>query len=158
MKPLSQRRAFVIFMTAFATPFVIAISRLKLGQQADQITDSLKIGLLIAVSTAFISFCVWTLLHRNKGSKLRGAIAGLVSAFLIIPIPAAIWTLKTETLNGYQERGESIFEAAFFSIPNAIHSGLYTFIDITKAALMAVVASMILGVIIAHYLPARSKA
>ena len=156
MKPLSQRRAFVMFMTVFATPFVIAISRLKLGRQADLLTDSLKIGALMAVSTAVISFCAWTVMHRRKSSKLRSGLAGLASALLIVPIPSAAWTLKTQTLHAYQN-GSSMLEAVFVAIPNAVTSGLYTFVDITKASLIAVGASVVLGIAIAYYLPASAK-
>jgi hypothetical protein len=158
MKSLSQRRAFVTLMTVFATPFVIAISRMKFGRQADLITDSLKIGLLIAVSTAMISFAAWTLTQRKAVSVARGAAAGVMSSLLIIPIPSAVWTLKTKTLEAYQNTTNHIVEAAIFSIPSAINSGLYTFIDISKASLIAVLASLILGVMITLYVPEKPKA
>jgi len=157
MKPLSQRRAFVVLMTVFATPFVMAVSRAKLGQQADLLTDILKIGLLIAVSTAIVSFCVWSVMHRNESSKLRGSLAGLFSSILIIPIPAAVWTLKTQTLDAYAS-GSNAIEAALFAIPHAVTSGLYTFVDITKASVIAVGASVVLGLVVAHHLPAKTRA
>lgn len=156
MKPLSQRRTFVILMTMFATPFVIAISRLKFGRQADLITDSLKIGVLVAVSTIAISFCVWTGMQGKKRSILRGGLAGLVSALLIVPIPSAVWTFKAQTLEAVQT-GSNLIEAFFPSVPIAVTAGLYTFVDITKASLVAISASAVLGMAIAYYLPDRPK-
>jgi len=155
LRQLSQRRAFVIGMTVFATPFVIAISRWKLGPQADLFTDSLKIAVLMAVSTFIISYFVWMLTHVKKDTLAGGAFAGLISAVLIVPIPAAVWTLKTQTQRAYQNETESLMEALLSAVLPAVHSGLYTFIDITKASLTAVMASTLLGLVIAKFIPAK---
>lgn len=157
MRVFSQRRTFVVFMTVFAVPFVIVISRLKLGQQADLLSDSLKIGLLVAMSTILISFVTWTITHFRKASIIRGALAGLISSLLIIPIPSAAWRLKSMTLSAYQDTADTLFEAVISAVPHAIASGLYTFVDITKASLVAVVASVILGGVIARYIPKKTK-
>lgn len=151
MRKFSQRRVFTIFMTIFATTFVIAITGQVLGGEADLFADILKISILIAVSTAVIGFTVWTLIHLKNDSILGGALAGLLTAILIIPLPTFVWTLKTETLSAYKDTTESFLMAVSLAIPPSISRGLYTFVDITKASLIAMIASMILGGVVARY-------
>ena len=63
MKLASKRRKFVTLMTLFATSFSISIIGPKLGPQSDLLADTFKIALLVAVSTAIISFSAWTLTY-----------------------------------------------------------------------------------------------
>ena len=89
MKPLSQRGAFTLLMTVFATTFCIAITSQVLGGQTDLLADILKIAVLIALSTAVISFTAWTLTHLKKDSVKRGAAAGAFSAAAIAALTCA---------------------------------------------------------------------
>ena len=155
MKPVSKRRIFVTLMTLFATSFVISIIGPKLGPQSDLLADTFKIALLIAVSTAGISFIAWTVTHWKGDSPLRGAVAGLLTALLIVPLPAAAWTFKTEVFSAHQETG--LFSAIFSSVPPAVGAGLYTFVDITKASLIAVLGSLCLGAGIAYYMSVKTR-
>jgi len=155
MRHLSQRRIFTTLMTIFATTFCVAITGQVLGGQADLFADILKIAVLIAVSTAVISFAVWTLTHLKRDSIPRGVIAGFLTAVMIIPLPAFVSNLKTQTFSAYQTSTDSLAAAFFSAIPPAIDAGLYAFVDITKASLIAVTASMILGAAISIYIKPR---
>ena len=155
MKPLSQRGAFTLLMTVFATTFCIAITSQVLGGQTDLLADILKIAVLIALSTAVISFTAWTLTHLKKDSVKRGAAAGVFSAAAIIPLPAFVANLKSLTLSAYESAGDSLIAAFFSAIPPSINAGLYTFVGITKASLIAVIASMIVGTVIAYFIAPR---
>lgn len=156
MKRFSQRRLFTFLMTLFATAFCVAITGQVLGGQSDLLADIFKIAVLIAVSTAIISFIYWTLTHLKKDSIPRGAAAGFFTAVTIIPLPAFLANLKTYTFSVYQDSTDSFFAALFSAIPPAIDAGLYAFVDITKASLIAVIASMILGAFVARYAAPRA--
>ena len=155
MKLASKRRKFVTLMTLFATSFSISIIGPKLGPQSDLLADTFKIALLVAVSTAIISFSAWTLTYWKGNSPLRGAVAGAITALLIVPLPAAAWRFKTEVLSAYQETG--LIPAIFSAVAPTIGAGLYTFVDITKASLIAVVGSFCLGAGIAYYVGAKTR-
>ena len=142
-------------MTVFATTFCIAITGQVLGGEADLLADILKIAILIALSTAVISFTVWTLTHLKTDSVKRGAAAGFFSAIAIIPLPVFIANLKTLTFSAYQGSGESLISALFSALPPSINAGLYTFVDITKASLIAVIASLLVGAVIAYFIAPR---
>ena len=156
MKSFSQRRAFTTLMTLFATTFCMSITGQVLRGEADLLADIVKIAILIAVSTAVISFTAWTLTHLKKDSVPRGAAAGLFTAVTIIPLPAFLWHMKTQFLSAYGSSTDSVFSAILSALPPAINAGLYTFVDITKASLIAVIASIILGGFIARYIAPRS--
>ena len=129
MQSASKRRIFTVLMTLFATSFVISIIGPKLGPQSDLLEDTFKIALLVAFCTAGISFIAWTVTHWKGDSPLRGAVAGLLTALLIVPLPAAAWTFKTEVFSAYQETG--LFSAIFSSVPPAVGAGLYTFVAVS---------------------------
>ena len=155
MDALLKRRIFTTLMTLFATSFVISIIGPKLGPQSDLLEDTFKIALLVAVSTAIISFAAWTLTHWKGDSPLRGATAGVITALLIVPLPSAAWTFKTEIFSTYQETG--LIDAIFSAVPPTIGAGLYTFVDITKASLIAVIGSLCLGAAISYYAAAKTR-
>jgi len=143
-------------MSILATGFAVGIWRQRFSWQSDLLADLSKIGILIAVSTAAISFAMWTLTHRraprDKDSIVRGALAGVVTALVIIPLPAAVWAFKTEFLSLYQS---GAIGAAFEALPLAIKAGLMTFVDITKASLVAVLGSLFVGAACAYFIPQR---
>jgi len=142
-------------MTLFATTFCVAITGQVLGGQADLLADIMKTAVIIALSTAVISNAAWTLTHLKKDSVSRGAVAGLLTAVTIIPIPAFLWHLRTLTLAAYGTSSDNIIAAIFSALTPAITAGLYTFVDITKASLIAVIASMVLGAVIAYFITPR---
>ena len=156
MKPFSQRRAFTLLMTIFATTFGVAVSGQVLGGQSDLFADILKIAVLISLSTAVISFIAWTVTHLQADSVKRGTAAGFLSAVAIIPLPALVANLKTLTLSAYENSGDSLLSALVAALWPSINAGLYTFVDITKASLIAVIASMLLGAVIAYFITPRT--
>lgn len=146
MKTLSPRFAFTGLMTALATIFSAAITIALQGGEADLLTDILKIAVLIAVGTAASSYIFWTLTHLKQDSLARGAAAGFFTAVTIIPLPSFVAVLKSQTFSAYQSEG--LVSAVLSAVPTAIEAGLHTFVQITKASLIAIIASMILGVVI----------
>lgn len=157
MTQFSQRRLYTVLMTAFATVFVIAITGHVMRGQTDILADTFKVAALIAVSTAIISYIIWTLTHLKKNTVLRGVIAGFLTVVLIIPIPTFLWSLKTQVLTAYNNTTDSLLAAVYSAIPTAIYAGLYTFIDITKLSLVAVVSGMTLGALIARFVKPKQS-
>lgn len=158
MRRLSQRRVFTLLMTVFATTFVIAITGQVLGNQGDLLEDILKIAGMVSFSTAVVSYVAWTLTHLKHDGVRSGVLAGFLSTVAIIPLPIFAWTLKTEFFAGYQSGSDGLFAAFVSAMPTAINAGLYTFIDITKASLIAIIASMILGGVISYYVAPKGAA
>jgi len=157
MKEFSQRRAFMTLMTLFATSFCVAITAQVLGGEADLLADIFKIAILISVSTAIISFIFWTVTHLKKDSVPRGIAAGFFTAIMIIPLPAFLATLKTQIFSADQNSTDSFFTGIFSAITIAVDAGLYAFVDITKASLIAIAASMILGAVVSIYIAPRQS-
>jgi len=155
MKAYSERRIFTTLMTLLATSFAVSIVGPKLGPQVDLLEDTLKIGGLVAVFTALISFSAWTLTHWKGRGLIRGAIAGAITALLIVPLPAAAWTFKTSLVSAYPDVG--LIRAVFSAIIPTISSGLYTFVDITKASLIAFIGSCCLGAAVSYYVAAKTS-
>jgi len=135
MTSRSQRRAFTTLMALLAPAFAVGIMAQKFARQADIVSDTIKISLLLMVCTALVAFVTWT---------------------IIIPLPAFGWSLKTEVLNLFQSEQSGLFVAILKSLWVSIKWGLLTFVDITKASLIAVIGSSAVGAIIAHYVPAKS--
>jgi len=142
-------------MSVLAAAFAAGIWRQKFSWQADYFADLFKIGLLVAISTAVIGFIMWTLTHRKTDSLLRGGMAGALTALVIIALPAMAWRFKTDFLTKFQNASEGLFLALFSSVPSAIAAGLHTFVDMTKASLVAVVASLIVGMACAYFIPGQ---
>ena len=155
MKSFSERRIFTTLMTLLATSFAVSIVGPKLGPQVDLLEDTLKIGVLVAVFTALISFTAWTLTHWTGRGLVRGAIAGAITALLIVPLPAAAWTFKTSLFTAYPDVG--CVRAFVSSIVPTISSGLYTFVDITKASLIAFIGSCSLGAVVSYYVAVKTS-
>ena len=158
MKPMSQRRAFMSLMCLLAPAFAVGVTGQKYARQADVLTDSLKIAVLITVSTAIVGFVIWTFLSSRfapfkSQPLLRGAIAGLITAFFIIPLPAFGWSLKNELLNAYQSGQSDLLMIAIKSVFISLKWGLLTFVEITKASLTALIGSSVVGAGVAHYVP-----
>ena len=156
MKPLSQRRAFMGLMSVLATAFVIGIWQQRFSYQSDFLADLLKISIAIAISTALISFITWTLTHCKNDSIFRGALAGMLTALIIIPLPNLAWAFKTEFINAHHTDQYSVLAAAAVAALLSIETGLATFINMTKASLVAVVGSICVGAFVAYKLPNRT--
>lgn len=160
MKPRSQRRAFTCLMALLAPAFAVGVMGGKYARQADIISDTIKIAILIAICTALVGFVIWTIMSSRFAPfktrpLLRGAIAGFLTAFIIIPLPAFGWSLKTELLSAHQS-GQLGLGTILMSIITSIKWGLLTFIDITKASLLALIGSSAVGAFIAHYIPGNN--
>ena len=162
MKLLSQRRAFTSLMSVLATAFVIVVWRQKFSYQSDFLGDIIKVSVCIAISTAIVSFVMWTLTHlrqapfKNK-ALARGALAGGLTALIIIPLPTSAWVFKTEFLSAYHAGDTGLFSAAFEAGFLGVKLGLGVFIEITKAALVAIIGSIAVGMGVTHYFNSPAK-
>ena len=162
MKPFSQRSAFTSLMSVLATAFVIVVWRQKFSYQSDFVADILKVSVCIAISTAIVSFVMWTLTHLKQApfknnALARGTLAGVLTALIIIPLPTSAWVFKTEFLNAYHAGDTGLFSAAFKAGFLGIKLGLGIFIEITKAALVAIIGSMAVGMGVTHYFNPSAK-
>jgi len=157
MKPRSH--AFTTLMALFAPAFSIGVMGQKYARQADVISDTIKIGILIALCTAIVSFVIWTCMSSRFAPfktrpLLRGAIAGCLTALIIIPLPAFGWSLKTELISAHQS-GQLGLGTILMSFFTAIKWGFLTFVDITKASLIAVIGSSAVGAFVTYYIPTK---
>lgn len=151
---LSQRALFTGLMTVSATIFGSYVSVRRIFGQADVISDILKIGTLIAVGTAMLSFVFWTLSHWGRGgpyNPLRGAVAGLLTAFFVVPLPVFAWKLKTDLLAAYARDPDHLITAFIDALMPAMMSGLQTYEVTTKAGLAALILSAALGYAVSRW-------
>jgi len=160
MTPRSQRRAFTSLMALLAPAFAVGIMGQKYARQADIVSDTIKIGILLAICTAIVSFVIWTFMSSRFAPfktrpLLRGAIAGMLTALIIVPLPAFGWSLKTELLNLFQSEQSGLFLGSLNALWISIKWGLLTFVDITKASLLAVIGSGCVGVAIAYFVTSK---
>lgn len=136
-------------MSVLSTLFGTLIAARQIGWQPDAVTDLIKIGSVIFVGAAVISCVVWSLIQRDKMTILRGAASGFLTALLIVPLPVFASSFKNE-LSAISNRGrEGLFEFLLEVIFTSLRTGLMTFQTVTKASLLALTASLILGAFIA---------
>jgi len=150
MKRFSKRVIFTVIMSLSATLLAVIIAGQKLKGQPDLFADLAKISLIIAIGTACMSFFYWTLTHLKSETAFRGGLAGLLTAITVVPLPAFGWTFKTQFMAAYTDMGVGIMTAIFTALPPAIRSGIYTFEDITKASVIAVIGSIAAGVAVSY--------
>ncbi len=155
MRHTSQRLVFTSAMTFLATLSGTAYAAYELSWQPDVVVDVVKIGVLLAIGSACVSFVVWTLSHLGKDSVFRGGIGGLITGLAIVPIPYFTSTLKTEFSRIHTLENGASFISSLKALLFATKTGLETFLIISKVSLIAVISSVILGVIIAKIIPPR---
>lgn len=156
----SQRTLFTGLMSGLATLFASSLAARRIVGQADILTDVIKIGGVIAIGTVVLSFVFWTVTHwRKTGSvraPIRGAIAGLLTALCVIPLPVFAWKLKSDVQAAYANDQTYLIAAFFEAMPSAIGTGLLTFEVMTKASLIAVILSAAFGYSVSHWGPDRA--
>ena len=155
MKASSQRRSFTVLMTALATLSGAAFALYELRGHTDILQDVIKISMLLAVASMCISYSIWTFTHLQKDTVFRGGLAGLLTGVAIVPVPYFTASFKTEIWRIHNSQTGSLLGSALEAIPLALLRGGETFQVITKASLVAVVASVILGVMIAKKVSPR---
>ncbi len=144
-------------MTFLATLFGAAFGLYDLRFQPDLFSDVIKISGLLALSSACASYIFWTLTHLNKDSVFRGGLAGLLAGAAIVQVPFFASTLKAEVLRLHNTEGVSLVMSIFTAIPVSLKNGMATFQVISKVSLAAVLSSIILGLVIARYVPPRAE-
>lgn len=132
-------------MTCLAVPFGTAAAAWRLNGQLDLTADLLKIAIFVAITVALASYLSWRFIVGSRLTRLRGALAGLITAAITIPAPFAISGFKREFLNSLRDENQGVLASVWDGIFAAIHSGLYLFKDMTKMSLLAILLSMAVG-------------
>ncbi len=145
------RRIFVLAMTCFSVPFGTAAASWRLKGQLDLTTDLIKIAISLAIFVAVISFLSWTLTSRSKLTKLRGGLAGVITALLTIPAPFAASGFKQGFVESFSEAGDGIFLAMINGIGTALFKSYYIFEDMTKMSIVALLSSVVVGILVAYW-------
>lgn len=92
---LSKRFRFVATLTGLGTIYGgILVFRL-LGHQADVFSDVFKLSLVIFIALLPLSAFWWTLITSKIKGPIGGAIAALLTAICIIPVPTFIGGFKS---------------------------------------------------------------
>lgn len=148
-------------MSGLATLFGSLLATYENWGDTDVLSDTVKIGVVIAVGTAVLSVTFWTLTHLSepslnhstKHSPIRGATAGFLTALCVIPLPVFAWNIKSQLLAAYAEDQNHVLIDIFEAIPSAIGTGLMTFQVLTKASLIALILSAALGYGVSRWWP-----
>ena len=157
MQGFSQRRIFTMLITLLATLFGATFGVYELRGEADILSDVIKISALLAIASAFVSYTFWTLTHLRKDNVLRGGLAGLLTALVIVQVPYFTSAFKTEVLRLHKSENLDLLMSVFAAAPFALQRGFETFQIISKVSLAAVISSVILGIIITKKVPQTSE-
>jgi hypothetical protein len=151
--PTSQRSVFTASMTILATVFGCVTAALQIGGQSDIVFDLLKIGSVIAIGTALVSYVVWTALRFWRENLLTGGLAGLLTSLVIVPLPVFASALKNGVMADRLAGDPGLIGSVLGNLIGSIETGFLTFEVATKASLLAVIASACLGVLVAKFVP-----
>jgi hypothetical protein len=151
---LSPRRLFVGSISILAGFAANITAWPILSQQADWLSDVIKLFVLIVLATAFLSACLWTAGARITKSprerRLAGALAGALTAIIIVPLPFFGWAMK-QGLIGLLAESQLSLTTGFNLFTSSIWHGLLAFVQFTKASLGAIGLSAGLGYAISRY-------
>ena len=114
-------------MSGLATLFGSYLAAHRIFGQADVLIDVIRIGGVIAVGTAMLSFVFWTVTHLREKVPSEEPSRGLLTALCVIPLPISTWKLKTDVLLAYTSDSAHLFATVIDTIPSAIATGLLTF-------------------------------
>jgi len=83
-------------MAVFSAFYGGLIAYRMFNAQDDFIFDILKVFIAVGFATAIFAFIFWSLLLRKKEGYIRAALAGILTAVCVLPVPAFIWAVKSE--------------------------------------------------------------
>ena len=83
-------------MAVFSALYGGLIAYRMFNAQDDFIFDILKVFIAVGVATAVFAFLFWSLLLRKKEGYIGAALAGVLTAVCVLPVPAFIWALKSQ--------------------------------------------------------------
>ena len=120
--------------------------------QEDVVGDLIKIAALSALSSAVIGWVLWSVLHgrRDRPVPWRAAIAGALTAAIVVTMPLAGFSMKTE-LGALLDAGELGLDTFAQAALASIAAGLSAYVHVTKASLGAVLGSAGLGYAVARF-------
>lgn len=91
-----RRTYFTVSMAGFSALYGGLIAYRMFKAQDDFIFDILKVFIAVGFATAVFAFLFWSLLLRKKEGYAKAAIAGLLTAICVLPVPAFIWAVKSQ--------------------------------------------------------------
>lgn len=129
-------KRFVFTLTPLAALYGAILAYRQVGWQADGLSDTLKMSLLVFGLASIVTVFWGRLLLKNYSTKLRGTMAGGLSAMTLIPLPSFIGAFKDKFITQTLPFIESFTEAASYafstlslaeilSIPLSIAVGLW---------------------------------
>ena len=140
---LSRRPQFVGLLSCLAALYGAVLAYRLFHSQADVISDILKFSVLVFCTTALLSYFWWTLIMgANRVVRLsnisKGALAGLLSAVSIIPVPSFLGGLK---------HSFTLHADMVLAVQAGIDNVVFTF---SLAEFLALPMSAVLGAFVAY--------
>jgi len=127
------RRRFALTLSGLAAVYGAVWTYRLLGFQSDSVTDILKFSGLIFFGTLFFSYIWWRLIRSKLSGLKSGALAGLLTAICIIPVPTLVGSMKAQLTQG---------EAFSTAVGRAIHFSISTY---SLAEFLVIPLSMAVG-------------
>ena len=98
MAPNQKRWRFVIVLSGLATIYGTILAYRLLYYQSDAISDILKMSGLIFVVSLILSYVWWSVVTTRLSGAKGGAVAAVLTAISIIPVPTFAGAFKGEFL------------------------------------------------------------
>lgn len=83
-------------MVVFSALYGGLIAYRSFGFQADVLSDIIKVSVVVGLATGVFAFLFWSFMMRQKETYFRAALAGILTAICVLPVPSFIWALKTQ--------------------------------------------------------------
>lgn len=143
----SRRLCFIAIMTFSAPIFGGLQSYRKLRWQDDFWSDMLQVELVIAVGTLIAAYIFWSILNRKRESKIRGGVAGLLTAICIVPLPVFGWAFKNQIIMRFNDASGGGVSDIILGFISALQIAAPVF---GSKALAALPLSFVVGYIVAR--------
>lgn len=112
----NNRLKFVFALTPLAAIYGALLSFRLLGWQADIVSDVVKMSMMIFILTALVSFVLWSLIRPRVSGILGGALAGGLTALILIPLPTLLGGFKSNFFTQSNGFAAALSEAAAYSL------------------------------------------
>ena len=151
---MPARTRFVLWLAGLSAIAGPVTAYPMIAWQEDVVGDLLKIAALIALSSAVIGWVLWSLLHLRQDRPIpwRTALAGALTAAIVVTLPLAGFSMKTE-LGALLDAGELGMVTFSHAALTSVAAGLSAYVHVTKASLGAVLLSAALGYAVPRFRP-----
>ena len=111
-----NRRKFVLTLSLLAAAYGALLSFRLLGWQADILSDVIKMSALVFSLTLLVSFCLWTVIRPRLSGTMGGALAGGLTALILIPLPTLLGGFKSSFITQGHGFAAALKEASAYSL------------------------------------------